>query len=214
MGSEGTITVAVGRFESLIGQGLLKTLEGDPGLQVLGAGLDHAALERAVVRRKARVVILAEDSVVGPSVPRRLSGATSRGVRIAGGSGASGAGLMVLAHRPSRAYALRVLACGVSVCLSTDASPREIVRGVRLAADGRHVFASVSPGPGQAGRAARIRSLTRREREVMELLGTGQKNAEIAQALQISTETARTHAKHVYRKLGIRSRAELLGNEA
>jgi DNA-binding NarL/FixJ family response regulator len=201
MRSKATIAVAVGRFESVIGEGLLKTLEADPGLRVVGAGLDHGALERAIVRRKAQVAILAEDSVAGPAVPRRLRAAPAD------------LGLVVLAHRPSRAYALRVLACGVSVCLSTDASPREIVRGVRLAAGGRHVFAAVSPSPAHAARAARVRSLTRREREVMELLGSGQKNAEIAKALQISTETARTHAKHVYRKLGVTSRGDLLGSE-
>jgi len=196
-----TSTPTVGRFESVIGDGLLKTLEADPGLQVVGAGLDHGALERAVAQRGAQVVVLEEDSVATPALPRRLCAARAD------------LGLVVLAHRPSRAYALRVLACGVSVCLSTGASPREIVRGVRLAAGGRHVFAAVSPSPAQAARAARVRSLTRREREVMELLGSGQKNAEIAKALQISIETARTHAKHVYRKLGVSSRGDLLGSE-
>ena len=43
----------------------------------------------------------------------------------------------------------------------------------------------------------------------MELLQAGGSNAEIAQALQVSIETVRTHARHVYRKLGVRTRREL-----
>jgi DNA-binding NarL/FixJ family response regulator len=199
--SGGPVTVAVGQLGSVIGRGLLEILEDARGLRVVGAGLDHAALEGAVARGRAQVVVLDEDSVAGPSVPRRLCGARS------------GVGLVVLAHRPSRAYVTRVLACGVSVCLSTDASAVEIVRGVGVAADGRHVFVSVSARPVAAGRAVGIGALTRREREVLELLSQGQKNAEIAGALRISTETARSHAKQVYRKLGVSSRGELLGIE-
>jgi DNA-binding NarL/FixJ family response regulator len=56
-------------------------------------------------------------------------------------------------------------------------------------------------------------SLTRREKQVLVLLGRGWKNADIAVELQVSTETVRTHAQHVYRKLGVRSRKELLGVE-
>ncbi len=52
--------------------------------------------------------------------------------------------------------------------------------------------------------------MTRRERQVLELPGKGQRNADIADQLQISTETAKTHVKHVYSKLGVHSRAELL----
>ena len=44
--------------------------------------------------------------------------------------------------------------------------------------------------------------LTPREAEVMELLQTGRSNAEIAQALHVSVETVRTHARRIYRKLG------------
>jgi DNA-binding NarL/FixJ family response regulator len=102
---------------------------------------------------------------------------------------------------------------GVTACLSTDASALEIVQGIRLAADGRHVFVSMSSRSPAPARAVGMASLTRREREVLELLGRGRKNAEIAHVLHISTETARTHAKHVYSKLGVSSRAELLGIE-
>jgi DNA-binding NarL/FixJ family response regulator len=209
------ITVVVGEFGAVIERGLLEVLGGARGLRVLGVGLDHAALEDAVARRKARVVVLEEDSAATSLLPRRLCGA-SRGGSHSSGRGiqsSSGVGLVVLAHRPTRAYVARLVAFGVTVCLSIDASELEIVRGVRLAAGGRHVFVAMSERPSRAARAVRSSALTDREREVLDRLSKGQRNAEIAEALRISVETARMHTKHLYRKLGVSSRGELLGIE-
>ena len=51
--------------------------------------------------------------------------------------------------------------------------------------------------------------LTAREAEVLELLQDGRTNAEIATELSIGVETVRTHARNIYRKLGVPSRREL-----
>jgi len=50
--------------------------------------------------------------------------------------------------------------------------------------------------------------LTRRETEVLRLLGEGLTNAEIAARLYISTKTAGTHVSNILAKLGLRNRAE------
>jgi DNA-binding NarL/FixJ family response regulator len=195
--------VAVGRFGGVVGRGLSQVLDGARGVRVVGAGLDRDTLERAVAEGEVRVVVLDEESVSTSLVPVRL-----RSVR-------EDVGIVGLVHRPTRAYATRLLGYGVSVCLSLDAPEREVVRSVRLAAEGARAFVSAPPSgsSARAGRLARVvgkHALTRRERQVLELLGRGERNAEIAQALQISTETARSHVKHVYCKLGVRSREELL----
>lgn len=52
--------------------------------------------------------------------------------------------------------------------------------------------------------------LTRREREVLEILATGRSQAYIQEQLVISAGTATTHITHIYQKLGIHSRSELL----
>jgi DNA-binding NarL/FixJ family response regulator len=61
----------------------------------------------------------------------------------------------------------------------------------------------------QLPRAARGRTdLTPRENEVHELLAQGLTNEEIARMLYISLSTTKVHVKHIYAKLGVRSRLE------
>ena len=54
-----------------------------------------------------------------------------------------------------------------------------------------------------------VSTLSAREREVYDLLCEGLRNREIAKRLFISVETVKVHARHVYDKLGIRSRTAL-----
>lgn len=57
---------------------------------------------------------------------------------------------------------------------------------------------------------AREHELTPREIEVFDLLARGRSIPYVRDALFISKETAATHAKHVYAKLGVHSRQELI----
>jgi pimeloyl-ACP methyl ester carboxylesterase/DNA-binding CsgD family transcriptional regulator len=59
------------------------------------------------------------------------------------------------------------------------------------------------PAPGENG-------LSRREREILHLLGQGLGNAEIAGRLCLSEKTIRNHLSSVYRKLGVRTRAQAI----
>lgn len=52
------------------------------------------------------------------------------------------------------------------------------------------------------------RGLTRREEEILELLGKGLSNREMAQVLGIAEDTVKTHLKGVFRKLEVTKRAE------
>ena len=63
--------------------------------------------------------------------------------------------------------------------------------------------ATASPRDGNWG-------LSARERDVLELLVAGRSNQEIADALYISRRTVTTHVEHIFGKLGVSSRAEVI----
>ena len=75
----------------------------------------------------------------------------------------------------------------------------------RAAIDGRW-----APWSGRRGQASRrlVEPLTERELEIAELLVSGDSNEEIASALFLSTNTVKTHLKHIYGKLGVGTRTQ------
>jgi DNA-binding NarL/FixJ family response regulator len=78
----------------------------------------------------------------------------------------------------------------------------------RLLAGSRDASLAASLGL-RIPRAAKTRAtLTPRENEVHELLAQGLTNDEIAKLLHISLSTTKVHVKHIYEKLGVRSRLE------
>jgi DNA-binding NarL/FixJ family response regulator len=56
--------------------------------------------------------------------------------------------------------------------------------------------------------AAKDYSLTNREKEILQLLSSGNSFKMIAAELSISLDTVRTHIKHIYDKLHVRSQIE------
>lgn len=194
-----TLTVTLAHLTPIVDLGVRQLLSGDPRLEIVGVGLGDTQLELTVSASAPDVVMLGE-SGASASLLGRLA------------TLAPGTAVLVLAHVPSRASSMRLLALGATGCLSTDLSAGELLDAIRLAAAGTHVFTPVDRGAA-AGRTRRdgIASLTPREREVLTLLGAEQTNAQIAYALHISTETVRTHAARIYRKLGVVSRVELAG---
>jgi NarL family two-component system response regulator LiaR len=55
---------------------------------------------------------------------------------------------------------------------------------------------------------ALVQKLTEREKAVLELIATGLMNKEVANELNISPATARTHIQHIYEKLHVNTRVE------
>jgi DNA-binding NarL/FixJ family response regulator len=96
-----------------------------------------------------------------------------------------------------------MLSFGATACLAKSTEARDVVHAIHLASRGLHVL---PPAGADAGRPD---LLTEREAEVLELLQSGRSNAENAAALHVSVETVRTHARRIYRKLGVRTRRDL-----
>lgn len=79
----------------------------------------------------------------------------------------------------------------------------ELLESLRAVSGGEHTFDVRHPQ-----RKAGYVVLTPRERVVLQLVASGQTNAEIARALEISPETVKTLVHRIFQKLGTRRRAE------
>lgn len=117
--------------------------------------------------------------------------------------------IVVLANRPTAAECNQMLSFGATACLSKETQARDIISAIHLASRGMHVLPRSAAGGAESLAIEGSDLLTPREAEVLELLQEGATNAQIAHELSIGIETVRTHARNIYRKLGIGSRREL-----
>src|SRR3989454_12851841 len=74
---------------------------------------------------------------------------------------------------------------------------------------GRYLFRVPVFHPHEIGGHQGMAALTRREREIAELVAQGQSNREIADKLFISERTAEGHVEQIRNKLGFRSRSQI-----
>jgi two-component system response regulator DesR len=91
-------------------------------------------------------------------------------------------------------------AAGASGFVSKDWDAGDVARAVRMVGLGMTVF-EPQPEPAKG-------LLTAREHEVLELVAKGSTNPEIAKALFLSPHTVKEHTSSLYKKLGVRNRAE------
>lgn len=91
-------------------------------------------------------------------------------------------------------------AAGASGFISKDWSAADVVKAVRMVSLGTEVFAD----RGQA----EVDRLSDRERDVLDLIATGATNREVGEQLHLSPHTIKDHTRAIYRKLGVRNRAE------
>lgn len=196
MAARTPVTVATARFEDLVGRGLRALVEEDRNLALVAWDVPHERIDVTIATHRPQVALLNFGSLRSPLDVRELTGAHP------------GTRLIVLANRPSPAECNQMLAFGATACLSKETEARDVLSAIHLASRGLQVLprsaGELAPPP-----AAGPELLTPREADVLELLQRGRSNAEIAAQLHVGVETVRTHARNIYRKLGVGSRREL-----
>ena len=191
-------SVVTGRFEDLVSIGLAVIIDQDPSLELVARDVPPAELAGRISRHSPDVALLNLTTLSEPADVLRLHRAFP-GTRI-----------LVLAGQPSSAECNQMLSFGATGCLSKETQARDIVNAIHLASRGMHVLPRSAAAGGGADRVERRGGeLTARESQVLELLQHGRTNAEIASRLSIGVETVRTHARSVYRKIGVASRRDL-----
>jgi two-component system nitrate/nitrite response regulator NarP len=93
---------------------------------------------------------------------------------------------------------------GAGFCSKSDA-PEVLLDTVAAVGAGRMVFPYVDP---RSLEEDPFRSLTRRERELLDSLAKGASNVELAKELGVSVNTVKFHLRNLYDKLAVRNRAE------
>lgn len=117
-------------------------------------------------------------------------------------------------------YVYEALRAGASGFLLKDTDPPELVRAIRVVAEGDALIAPsvtrrligefAARRDPSAPSPAELDALTDREREVMALVARGLTNQEIAERLVVSPLTAKTHVSRALTKLGCHDRAQLV----
>jgi two-component system, NarL family, response regulator EvgA len=193
----GIITVVVRYLDPLLARGVFDALRTDRRLRVVVSELMGSALEDEVRRQTPQLVLIGEN--VAYSQLARLRSA-ERPPEI-----------LVLAQDRAELVGPLLRDAGMS-CLASGATAAELLRAVHLAVSGLPTFSRIN----EVGRAERsyptgLAQLTEREVEVLRRLSEGYTNPAIAEDMQISVATVRTHVRRIFQKLDVHSRRDLLG---
>jgi DNA-binding NarL/FixJ family response regulator len=195
------VTIVSARFEDLVAIGLQKLISEDTNLQLVEDGVELEELEDVLARHKPNVVLLNFGSLPNAAWVYQLH-QNSPETRI-----------VVLANRPTAAESNQLLSFGATACISKETQGRDIINAIHLASRGMRVLPRSTSAPSEPAERfdylPEADILTAREAEVMQLLQEGMTNAQIAHELSIGLETVRTHARNIYRKLGIKTRRDL-----
>jgi len=190
-------SVVSAKFEDLVAVGLNVLISEDPNLDLVATAVPMEEVEKAIEEHAPAVVLLNFGTLRTPGVVYELH-QSYPATRI-----------VVLANRPTAAECNQMLSFGATACLSKETEARDIINAIHLASRGMHVLPRSAAAGGGSLDIQGSELLTPREAEVLELLQDGATNAQIAHRLSIGIETVRTHARNIYRKLGIASRRDL-----
>jgi DNA-binding NarL/FixJ family response regulator len=186
---------------ALLREGLRQMIERDPQLEVCGEAEDVEEALALIEEQRPHLTIL--DLALRKSNGFDLIGqikARFPSVRI-----------LVLSMRDERLYAERCLRAGAEGYVEKGDAAREIVAAVHaVLSDQIHLSQALSNlildrvmrQGGEVGESA-VSSLSRREQQLLELIGQGLTTQEIADRLDLSPKTVHTYRDHLKEKLHV-----------
>ena len=202
-----TIRVLVADDQPLMRAAFEMTLRPEADIEVVGeAANGHEAIEQA--RRLHPDVILMDIRMPD------LDGVEATRILASDGDAIK---ILILTTFDIDEYVLEALEAGASGFLLKDIRADELVKAIRVVADGETLLAPsvtrrlletfIRPRPAPE-RTRELDGLTPTERKVLTLIGQGHSNSEIAASLFIADTTVRTHVRHIFEKLGLRDRVQ------
>jgi two-component system, NarL family, response regulator YdfI len=200
------IRVFIVAASPLARSGLEQLLAG-PEIEIVGSAVDLDSAAGLLSEPEAEPDVIVVDA-------SRESGANVTGLSAASSDIGADIPIVVL-ESGDNAAAADLLRQGVRAILPAGISPSELIAALRAVASGLIVLHQSTLGalPHVGVNTSRAteeftEALTKREREVLQMLAAGLGNKEIAAKLNISDHTAKFHVGSILGKLGAASRAE------
>ncbi len=201
MGDSETITVILADDHVVVRSALRMLLEGEGGIEVVAEADDAASAIRYVSGHRPAVLIL----------DINMPGGSGLGAIPAIREQSPKTQIVMLTMQAETSAAREALQAGVVGYILKEAVSEELVKAVRLAAEGKtylqpELGARLAAEPDVTSRD----DLSDRETEVLRLIALGHTNNEIADALFLSVRTVESHRAHIQQKLGLTSRSDLV----
>ena len=198
--------------QALVRAGFRMVLDAEPDIDVVAECADGLAALDALPGRDVDVVLM---DIRMP----RLDGIEATRRVVARGATPK---VLVLTTFDLDEYVYAALRAGAAGFLLKDAGPSELLSAIRAVHTGDAVvapgptrrlldrFLPVLATPVQPAGIERLDVLTEREREVLEAVGKGLNNTEIAASFFVAEATVKTHIGRILAKLGLRDRVQMV----
>jgi two-component system response regulator NreC len=200
-GAEDGIRIVLADDHAVVRSALRMLLDSEQGFTVVGEAGNLDTATQLVLDERPAVLVL-DLSMPGRSTLEAIPTLREQ---------APDTHIVVLTMQDQPEVVREALTAGAAGYVVKDAADAELVEAVRRAAVGEiYLNPRLGAQMARAAPAAPVDDLTEREVQVLRLIALGHTSAEIAAQLYVSVRTVEAHRAHIQKKLGVRTRAELV----